>query len=172
MGYNPLEGFAGFICLILAAARIRYHLRTSMPNPSKRPQSITEAARGSVLAMLAERSQLDFELAFFADLLRRMPDYSDALRAQAGNLTTKGLLKEGLLIDQVLVKLRPDDPDAHYNLACRYALMLQPDLAIETLRQAVNLGYNDFRYMIQDRDLASLRKDQRFCDLLREYVER
>ncbi len=143
-----------------------------MPHPSKRPQSTAEATRGSVLAMLAERSQLDFELAFFGELLRKIPDYSDALRAQAGNLTTKGLLKEGLLIDQVLVKLRPHDPDAHYNLACRYALMLQPDLAIETLRQAVRLGYADFRYMIQDRDLESLRKDTRFRALLREYGER
>ena len=84
----------------------------------------------------------------------------------------KRLLKEGLLIDQVLVKLRPSDPDAHYNLACRYALMMQPDLAIETLRQAVTLGYSDFRYMIQDRDLESLRKDSRFRALLREYAER
>ena len=33
-----------------------------MPHPSKRPQAPTETARGSVLAMLAERSQLDFEL--------------------------------------------------------------------------------------------------------------
>ena len=122
--------------------------------------------------MLAERSQLDFELGFFGDLLRRMPDHSDALRAQAGNLTTKGLLKEGLLIDQVLVKLRPDDPEAHYNLACRYALMLQPDLAIETLRRAMQLGYSDFRFMIQDRDLESLRKDPRFRAILREYGER
>ncbi len=143
-----------------------------MPHPSKRPLSATESNRGSLLAQLAERSQLDFELNFFGDLLRRMPDYSDALRAQAGNLTTKGLLKEGLLIDQVLVQLRPQDPDAHYNLACRYALMLQPDLALETLRQAVTLGYSDFRYMIQDRDLESLRKDPRFRALLREYAER
>ena len=143
-----------------------------MPHPSKRPQAPSEGARGSVLAMLAERSQLDFELAFFGELLRRIPDYSDALRAQAGNLTTKGLLKEGLLIDQVLVKLRPHDPDAHYNLACRYALMMQPDLAIETLRHAVKLGYSDFRYMIQDRDLESLRKDARFRAILREYGER
>lgn len=143
-----------------------------MPHPSHRPPAPIETKRGCQLAQLAERPQLDFELNFFADVLKRIPDYSDALRAQAGNLTTKGLLKEGLLIDQVLVKLRPTDADAHYNLACRYALMLQPDLAIETLKQAVNLGYSDFRFLIQDRDLESLRKDPRFRALLREYAER
>ena len=94
-----------------------------------------------------------------------MPDFADVLRAQASNLTTKGLLKEGLKVDQKLVQLRPADPTAHYNLACRYALLKQPDLALTTLRKAVELGYRDFRYMIQDRDLDSIRKDPRFRDV-------
>ena len=97
---------------------------------------------------------------------------TDVLRAQASNLTTKGLLKEGLKVDQKLVQVRPADPTAHYNLACRYALMRQPDLALTTLRKAVELGYRDFRYMIQDRDLDSIRKDPRFRDLLLEYGTR
>jgi hypothetical protein len=50
--------------------------------------------------------------------------------------------------------------------------MKQPDLALTTLRKAVELGYRDFRYMIQDRDLDSVRKDPRFRDLLLEYGTR
>jgi tetratricopeptide (TPR) repeat protein len=142
-----------------------------MPNPSKRPHS--DPAHGSaVLTHLAERPQLDFELEFFEALIQRVPDFADVLRAQASNLTAKGLLKEGLKVDQRLVQVRPGDPTAHYNLACRYALLRQPDLALTTLRRAVELGYRDFRYMIQDRDLDSIRKDPRFRDLLREYGTR
>jgi tetratricopeptide (TPR) repeat protein len=137
-----------------------------MPHPSKRPDPPADSA---VLALLAERPQLDFELEFYDALLRRVPDFADALRAQASNLTAKGLLKEGLRVDQRLVQIRPTDPTAHYNLACRYALLKQPDLALTTLRKAVELGYRDFRYMIQDRDLDSVRKDPRFRDLLREF---
>ncbi len=139
-----------------------------MPSPKKRPN----AEPSAVLALLAERPQIDFELEFFESLLARLPDFSEVLRAQASNLTVKGLLKEGLKVDQRLVQLRPKDPTVHYNLACRYAQLRQADLALRTLRRAVELGYRDFRYMVQDRDLDSIRKDPRFRDLLREYGPR
>lgn len=140
-----------------------------MPHPNKRPDP---SANSTILTLLAERPQLDFELDFFGQLLQRVPDFTDVLRAQASNLTTKGLLKEGLKVDQKLVQVRPADPTAHYNLACRYALMKQPDLALSTLHRAIELGYRDFRYMIQDRDLDSIRKDPRFHDLLLKYGTR
>ena len=139
-----------------------------MAHPSKRSHA-SHPPQGSVMAMLAERSQLDFELAFFAGVLGGVPDFADVLRAHAHNLTAKGLLKEGLVAEQKLVELRPADPDAHYNLACRYASLKQPDLALRTLRTAVELGYRDFRGMVQDRQLESVRKDPRFRALLREY---
>src|ERR671933_591009 len=75
-------------------------------------------------------------------------------------------------IDKRLVQLRPNDPLAHYNLACSYALLKRPDLALKTLRRAVELGYRDFRYMREDRDLESIRHDPRFRQLLREYESR
>src|SRR5215213_7889588 len=115
----------------------------AMPSPSKRPNATAENAfpPGSVLAFLADRDQTDFELDFFTRLLTAAPDYHEALRAQASNLTLKGRLQDGLAVDKKLVTLRPDDPTAHYNLACRYALLKQPDLALVTLRRAVELGY-------------------------------
>ncbi len=139
-----------------------------MPPSSHRPTA--EPPQGSVVAMLAERTQVDFELAFFAAILERVHDYADVLQAHSGNLTAKGQVKEGLTVDQALVELRPDDPDVRYNLACRYALLKQPDLAVATLRAAIELGYRDFRYMIRDRDLDAIRKDPRFRALLREFA--
>ena len=134
--------------------------------PGKRPQPSDSAGE---FARLAERPQLDFELEFFDALSAKVPDFADVLRAQASNLTTKGLLREGLKVDQRLVQIRPADPTAHYNLACRYALLKQPDMALTTLRRAVELGYRDLQYMAKDRDLDSIRKDPRFRQLLREY---
>lgn len=144
-----------------------------MPHPSKRPTPTSDSAfpPGSVLAFLAERNQVDFELDFFTRILGAVPDYPEVLRAQASNMTVKGRLQDGLAVDKKLVSIRPADPTAHYNLACRYALLKQPDLAIVTLRKAVELGYRDFRYMLEDHDLDSIRKDPRFRKLLREYKD-
>lgn len=142
-----------------------------MPSPSKRPSPPSGEGfpPGSVLAFLADRNQVDFELDFFTRILTGDPDFHEVLRAQASNLTTKGRLHDGLTIDKKLVSTRPGDPTAHYNLACRYALLKQPDLALVTLRKAVELGYRDFRYMEEDRDLDSIRKDPRFRQLLKEF---
>src|SRR5947207_3157298 len=146
----------------------------AMPSPSKRPGPPAESTfpPGSVLAFLPDRDQVDFELDFFTRLLAAAPDFHEVLRAQASNLTLKGRLQDGLAVDKKLVALRPDDPTAHYNLACRYALLKQPDLALVTLRKAVDLGYRDLRYMQEDHDLDSIRKDPRFRQLLREFGTR
>src|SRR5262249_8576471 len=117
----------------------------------------------------AEQSQLDFELDFFARILDRYPDYVDVLRVQGNNMTLRGRYAEGLQIDKRLISLRPGDPLAHYNLACSYALLKRPEQALKTLRKAVELGYRDFRYMKEDRDLDSIRQDPRFRQLLREF---
>ena len=145
-----------------------------MPHPSKRPTAQGEDPfpPGSVLAFLADRNQVDFELDFFTRLLGTAPEFHEVLRAQASNLTVKGKLQDGLAVDKRLVALRPDDPTAHYNLACRYALLKQPDLALATLRKAMELGYRDFRYMEEDHDLDSIRKDPRFRQLVKEYRRR
>src|SRR5262245_26661309 len=118
-----------------------------------------------------EQNQLDFELEYFAGLLRRTQDYVDVLRVMGSLLSLKGLFTEGLKIDKRLVRLRPDDPLAHYNLACSYALAKRADASIKTLRKAVELGYRDFRYMREDHDLDAIKQDPRFRQLLREYEE-
>jgi Flp pilus assembly protein TadD len=127
---------------------------------------------GTPTARPADQSQLDFELAFFASILERYPDYVDVLRAQNNNLTLKCRYADGLQVARRLVQIRPNDPLAHYNLACGYALLKRLDMALKTLRRAVELGYRDFRFMREDRDLDCIRHDPRFRQLLREYENR
>lgn len=142
-----------------------------MPHPAKRttpPSADNTYPPGSVIGFLAERSQLDFEVEFFGKLIAAVPDFTEVLHVQAANLTTKGRLKDGLAVDQQLVAVRPTDPTAHYNLACRYALLKEADQAIGSLRKAVELGYRDFGFIEQDHDLDSIRKDPRFRQLMKE----
>jgi tetratricopeptide (TPR) repeat protein len=144
-----------------------------MPHPKRSaPATTNPFPPDSVLGRLAGRTQLDFELDFFGALLSAVPDFTDVLRAQACNLTMKGRLHDGLVVDEKLVAVCPTDPTAHYNLACRYALLKQRDKAIKALRQAVELGYRDFAFMQEDQDLDSIRKDPRFRKLMREFQKK
>jgi Flp pilus assembly protein TadD len=138
----------------------------SQGKPSGESKSVSKS---SALVKASDQSQLEFELHFFAGVLDRYPDYIDVLRVQGNNLTLKGRYAEGLHIDKRLVQLRPADPLVHYNLACSFALLKRCDLALKTLRRAVELGYRDFRYMREDRDLDTIRHDPRFRQLLREF---
>jgi len=132
----------------------------------------SKSAVSGALVKSAEQTQLDFEIEFFGGVLDRYPDFVDALRVQGNNLTLKGRFVDGLQIDKRLVQLRPNDPLVHYNLACSLALLKRNDLALKTLRRAVELGYRDFRYMREDRDLDAVRNDPRFRQLLREFENR
>jgi tetratricopeptide (TPR) repeat protein len=145
-----------------------------MAHPGKHSDEGPEhVSAGTPLVRPADQqSQLDFELEFFGGILERQPDYVDVLRVMGNNLTLKGRYGQGLAIDKHLVQLRPNDPLAHYNLACSYALLKRHDQAIRTLRRAVELGYRDFRYMREDRDLDSIRHDPRFRQMLRDYENR
>lgn len=122
--------------------------------------------------VLQQQSQLDFELDFFEAVLQRNPDFVDVLRVHGNNLTLKGRYVEGLKIDRRLVDLRPHDALAHYNLACSFSLLKKIEQAVRALRKALELGYRDFRYMREDPDLAAVRKDGRFRQLMREFDKR
>ena len=109
-----------------------------------------------------EEQSLDIEIGFLEGLIRRAPDYFDALQVLGDDYTRRGLFDEGLRIDEQLVKLRPSDSMVHYNLACSYSLTNQVDLAAESLLQALELGYREFRWLLEDPDLDNLRRTRKF----------
>lgn len=144
-----------------------------MAHPGKQSGEGSEPASiSSQLSRASEQSQLDFELDFYGGILERQPDFVDVLRVMGNNLTLKGRYAQGLQIDKRFVQLRPNDPLAHYNLACSYALLKRTEQSLKILRRAVELGYRDFRYMREDHDLDGIRHDPRFRQLLREYENR
>ena len=104
----------------------------------------------------------NFEIRFYEDLLKVRPNFTQALRCLGDAYTRAGFFKEGLEVDRRLVRLIPGDPVIHYNLACSLSLVGDVAEALEELKTAVSLGYSDFHYMLEDRDLENVRKDKRF----------
>lgn len=107
-----------------------------------------------------------FEMQFYEEVLRHDPCNEDVLMALGHAYTTRGEYQKGLEVDRRLVRLRPSDPTAFYNLACSYSLTGQLDESIMTLEHAISLGYRDFEHMVKDPDLENLRKDARFRRLI------
>ena len=121
---------------------------------------------------MSSQEDLDFEISFYEQLLKKKPDFTNALIALGDAYTRKGRYKDGLEIDQRLVKLKPDDATVHYNLACSYSLLKMADPCISALRKAIHLGYHDFVFMQKDPDLEFIRKDPRFKEIFSEHKKR
>lgn len=115
-----------------------------------------------------ESSKYAFELGFFADLHKRLPQDLKVAGILAQLYTESGQVDEGLKMDRKLVRLNPDDSTAHYNLGCSLALKGRKSDAIKAIRQAVSLGYRDHYWMRNDPDLETLKDYKPFLELIRE----
>ncbi len=106
----------------------------------------------------SERHNLDVEISFLEGLVRRDPKYVEALQLLGDDYTRRGRFGDGLKVDEELVRMRPDDSTALYNLACSYSLTGQFEAALEALNRALDIGYRDFKHLRRDPDLKPLRQ--------------
>ncbi len=115
---------------------------------------------------------LSFEIAFCEKLLEKNPTLIEAMILLGELYSREGFHEKGLAVDLQLVALRPKDPIVHYNLACSYSLLKQPEEALRALEQSIVLGYDDFQFLQKDSDLRSLRQDPRYQDLIKKYLKK
>jgi tetratricopeptide (TPR) repeat protein len=108
---------------------------------------------------------LDTRIEFMEGLVRRDPDYVDALQLLGDHYTQRGRYAEGLKVDERLSRLEPSDPLVFYNLACSCSLTGQFDRAVLALEKALQLGYRDFRWLAKDPDLRNLRQQPVYRDI-------
>ena len=105
---------------------------------------------------------IEFEIAFYQQLLDAKPDFVDALMALGEAYTRRGWHDKGLEVDLKLTRLKSDDPVIWYNVACSYSLLKRYDDALVALQRAVAIGYDDFDFLLHDADLAALRQQPTF----------
>jgi tetratricopeptide (TPR) repeat protein len=117
-----------------------------------------------------EKRNLDVEIGFIEGVVRKDPDYLEALQILGDDYTKRGRFIDGLKIDEQLARLRPQDATVLYNLACSYSLTGASEQAFVALNRALAAGYDDFKWMAQDPDLETLRKDPRY-DEVRAHIK-
>jgi tetratricopeptide (TPR) repeat protein len=112
-----------------------------------------------------ESKDLDVKIKFMEGIVRRDPEYVEALQLLGDHYTQRGHFEQGLKVDQQLSRLEPANPLVFYNLACSYSLTGEVDAAATALEKALVLGYRDFKWLAKDPDLRTLRKHPLFRDI-------
>jgi tetratricopeptide (TPR) repeat protein len=113
----------------------------------------------------AGQRDLDTRIEFMEGLVRRDPDYVDALQLLGDHYTQRGRFTEGLKVDERLSRLEPGSPLVFYNLACSYSLTGQFDRAALALEKALSLGYHDFAWLAKDPDLKKFRQQPAYREI-------
>jgi len=114
-------------------------------------------------------NDFDFEIDFCQCVLRKDPDNLPVMEMLANYFTRAGRIDEGLVLDQRIVALNPKNSVGHYNLACSLALKHRQNEAIESLRTALENGYDDFDWLMKDPDLLNLHDNPLFSALISEF---
>src|SRR5437667_1076984 len=97
------------------------------------------------------------ETSFFEGLVRRDPRYLEAWQFLGECYSKQSEWRKALKVDQRLANLCPEAPMVQYNLACSYSLLNKLPESLVALKQAIDLGFDDFSWLSQDPDLANLR---------------
>jgi tetratricopeptide (TPR) repeat protein len=113
----------------------------------------------------ATQRDLDTRIEFMEGIVRRDPDYVDALQLLGDHYTQRGRFNEGLKVDERLARLDPENALVFYNLACSYSLTDQFDRATLALEKALSLGYRDFAWLAKDPDLKKFRRQPAYNEI-------
>jgi len=105
-------------------------------------------------------------LQLLPNYLLQNPDDSRARMYYAITLAERGRKEEAIREGTAALELSPGDPMMLYNCACLYSRLGETARAVDTLRQAMHGGYENFGWMKHDPDLDALREDPAFLELM------
>jgi tetratricopeptide (TPR) repeat protein len=114
----------------------------------------------------------NFQISFYEKILQHNPHYVDVIELLASLYTQEGRIDDGLKMDRKLIRLMPESPSAHYNLACSLALKNRKADAVKELHRALDLGYDDFKWLTGDPDLKSLYGYEAFDAILKRIAQK
>ena len=105
-------------------------------------------------------------LELLPNYLLQNPDDSRARMYYAITLAENGFKEDAIREGGKALELSPGDPMMLYNCACLYSQLGEVDRAVDTLRQAIAGGYENFGWMKHDPDLNALREHPGFIAMV------
>ena len=82
-------------------------------------------------------------------------------------LAHKGFFNEAFTHYQTALRLRPENMDVYYNIACLYAIQNKSDESVRWLKKAIHKGFNKWELLRTDKDLENIRNSYYYRMLLR-----
>ena len=110
------------------------------------------------------------KLSYSVFMMRELQPMQSALVNAMKQCLMKGDYKAMEKVCRQAVSIFTEDGTWHYNLACALARLGKRNEALDTLDKAVSLGYLDVKGMSADNDLATLRRDRRFKEIMEKAV--
>jgi TolB-like protein/Tfp pilus assembly protein PilF len=104
--------------------------------------------------------------------LKWNPDDARAYHLGAGTFVVLGDIERAKRWLHRAIEIDPDDPVVLYNVACNLATIGDLEGAIEYLDNAIQHGTVSAAWMRNDEDLANLRSDARYAELLKQLEAR
>jgi adenylate cyclase len=117
----------------------------------------------------AERTELE-ALEAIQSHLELYPDDARAYYLGAKTWQLKGMPEKAHEWAERALAAEPDDAAVHYNLACFYAELDDPNKALGHLARSIELGFTHRAWAENDSDFEGLREDPRFQALLDRMV--
>lgn len=99
--------------------------------------------------------------------LLKHPEDGRAYMFYATDLAQAGRIEEAKAQAEKALELSPGDPLMLYNGACFYARMGETALAVESLQQAVESGFENYEWIKRDADLESIRCEPAYVELMK-----
>jgi len=148
-----------------------YFFRAIEADPAAYAPCSIGATALTTLGRTAEATRLlQLSLARIRRRLLRYPDDQRAIYLGAGALAREGKTAEALEWAQRAEALDPEDPVALYNLACISCSCGNVANGLRYLEMAVGQGYPHLNWIANDADLAPLRADPRFEEIVAPLV--
>nr|GMD23150.1 ruBisCO large subunit-binding protein subunit beta, chloroplastic [Ipomoea batatas]GMD26121.1 ruBisCO large subunit-binding protein subunit beta, chloroplastic [Ipomoea batatas] len=195
---DPTKGFS-LLGLVLVLCALVATLRLPPAHPCQQQHAINRAVHlllsfiilsGKMESMTGELSEKEIirqerNAGFISDRVREI-QLANAMKKREQKEQREKDLREGLQLyksakyEEALEKFesvlgsRPDPTEAavaSYNVACCYSKLNQIQAGLSALADALEAGFEDFKRVRTDPDLAGLRASEDFEPLLKKYDE-
>ncbi|MBW1892161.1 MAG: fused MFS/spermidine synthase [Deltaproteobacteria bacterium] len=99
------------------------------------------------------------------------PDFVPALNNLAFIYMRNKNYSKSVSLFKKIIDVQPDYFSAYYNIACLFAVQNKSEEALVWFEEALKKGFNNWKHIMSDTDIANIRDSNRFKQLKKKYAD-